>query len=322
MRIFFGRANDLTERFVIAVALVLAIGAFGSVGFCQSPEPLLAAIPESISETLPKPEFAPNKQALLVTGDSWAVFMCYEGSFEASFIKHNVNANVICGGASKFGAKASVWSTYPASQKTNGYLKKYPGIKVVYLSIGGNDFFDAWNKDLSATDEETRFKKIVADTKAVINQILTLRPDVKVLLSGYDYGNFKHYSKILKFYTEMYTAMGNPTTAQVQEAVVRLSNMMSTLADNDHVFYIQHYGLSQYYYGNPDYNLKPRHTKSPDEISPPSDPNATGGIVQEEAPVISLLNILGLQDAYHPSPFEFYNMAEHNFSHYLKFWLK
>ena len=115
--------------------------------------------------------------------------------------------------------------------------------------------------------------------------------------------------------------MGNPTTSQSQRAVLRLSNVVAALADGKKIFYIQHYGLSQYYYGNKDYNLKPFATTPPDQISPPTNPTAFGGNPDIEAPEDSLLDLFGIHDAYHPDFKEFYNIALHTFNFYLKDWL-
>jgi len=264
-----------------------------------------------------------KEESLLVAGDSWAMFMCIYQSFQDVLWGHGYLAGVTgCDDATRFGGRADEWTTYSQNTAMVSWLTKDPRITTVYLSIGGNDFFANWTTSLTPAQEQAAFQKIAASIQSIIDEILKLRPDVRVLISGYDYGNFKDYSKIISAYTNIYKQMGSPTTAQSQQAVLRLSNVVATLADQKHVFYIQHYGLSQWYYGNKDYNLKPFMTTPPSRISPPSDPAQYGGNPDIEAPEDSLLDLFGIHDAYHPDLVEFYNIALHSFKFYFKDWFK
>jgi hypothetical protein len=264
-----------------------------------------------------------KEESLLVAGDSWAMFMCLYNSFQDVLWSHGYMVGVVgCNDATRFGGRAVEWGTYTENTVMMNKLTTDPRITTVYFSIGGNDFFANWNTSLTAAQEQVAFSKIAAGMQAIITSIFKVRPDVRILISGYDYGNFKDYSKIISAYGDVYKDMGNPTTGQAQRAVLRLSNVIATLADQTKVFYIEHYGLSQYYYGNKDYNLKPYTTTPPSQISPPTNPTAWGGDPDIEAPEDSLLDLFGLQDAYHPNIVEFYNIALHSFDFYFKSWFK
>lgn len=280
---------------------------------------LLLAMTISISS-----QASSTSASLLVAGDSWATLMCLGNSFQTSFSKHKIrNVKVLgCSSdkATKFGAHASKWLSYKEGKKMIALLKSSPDVKSVFLSIGGNDFLGDWNKKMSPQEEQELFAKILYDTKVLVNAIYEIRPDVKVLISGYDFGNFKDFIKV-KPYVKLYKSMGSPTPFEINSALIRFSETMSAIADFRNVFYIQHIGLSHYYYGNPEFNLKAKTTLEPRLISNRAHPMSTGGVVELVAAKQSMLNILGLLvDAYHPTFTGFTHIADHAIENYISDW--
>ena len=70
-------------------------------------------------------------------------------------------------------------------------LLNNPSIKVVHLSIGGNDVLGDWNVDMITEETEAWKGRIPFAYISVIAFILDVRPDVHVLWSGYMYPNFE-----------------------------------------------------------------------------------------------------------------------------------
>lgn len=67
-------------------------------------------------------------------------------------------------------------------------LDSNPDAEIVYLSIGGNDWFRNWTSDMANTAEEAElFAWIVQDIDAISDYILSLRPDVQILWFLFDF---------------------------------------------------------------------------------------------------------------------------------------
>lgn len=70
-----------------------------------------------------------------------------------------------------------------------------PDCDVVYLSLGGNDMLlgtlgGGWWVQMGAEAETALFENIRASTNTVVHHILSLRPDIQIVISSYDYINF------------------------------------------------------------------------------------------------------------------------------------
>ncbi len=65
------------------------------------------------------------------------------------------------------------------------------GADIVYLSTGGNDILlsPGWNLSLSPGDEQARANGINANVNTIVNHILNIRPDIQIVIAGYDYPN-------------------------------------------------------------------------------------------------------------------------------------
>jgi hypothetical protein len=286
---------------------------------------LLASFIFSFAAFADDTDHHPQEQRdMVVTGDSWAMFMCLDQVFERSILKFGLtHTNVLgCPGATRFGGRAVEWETYHAAKHLRNLLAASPHVRVIYLSIGGNDFIAHWNKNMTPDQEATFFAGVRDATKSIAQELLSIRPEARVLVTGYDYGNFKDYSKIISAYGDVLKSTGYPTTEEINTGLIRFSKVMAGVADGKKIFYIHHCGISHYYFGNSEYNLPPFTTKHPDEISPPSDPAAWGGVPKYEVSGFSLLHLLFLQDAYHPNCPEFMHIAAHALRNYIAGWLK
>ncbi len=282
-----------------------------------------------------------GKVDILVMGDSWSSFMCYFNSFErvllkegyrernkhsrrSVFRKKKLNHKVGikgCHYTTKLGAETKNFLAGKRKKRVLKLLKKYESIKVVFFSIGGNDLIDHWKADMSPNEEYELYESSFIRLKEVVAYIKAARPDVKIIISGYDYPNFSVFNRWINF-KGTYEKIGKPETKRINQTVVDYSRHISRINEIEGVEYIQHYGLMQYHLGNLERGLEEGRTLEPEEISPPYDPGQIGGDIELESDIRSFSRFpLVYQDNYHLSRFGFKKMVEHVMDNYLRSWI-
>ncbi len=174
---------------------------------------------------------------------------------------------------------------------------------------------------MTPTQEQDMITAIKTRMTAIIATYQQARPDIKILISGYDFPRFTADNQI-QAYREAYLNMGSPTPLELNSALIRYSQAMAGLADQKSVFYIQHLGLMHYFYGNTADGLAPLTTAAPDLISPINNPTQTGGSPSHLTDPTAMLNAGGQVDAFHLSSTGFGKLADHSVSIYLKTWLQ
>lgn len=266
------------------------------------------------------------ENTIVVTGDSWAAFVCQYKSLNNALISAgitNTEQNSTCAATTLVGVRADEWMSNSFHKATRAALLD-KSVKALYLSIGGNDVLNYWNKNMTAAEENVVFDKVVRDIDAIVKNYQELRPDIKIIISGYDFPRFVENHPIPE-YKEAFEEMGKPTPYELNSAVLRFSDRVSKLADQKSVFYIHHYGLMHYYRGNADVGLAAGRTLSPELISSPDDVNQVGGDVrlQSDSTTMFQVKVEGsapITDAFHLNRFGYGKLAEHTVQHYLKDW--
>jgi len=128
-----------------------------------------------------------------------------------------------------------------------------PDAQIVHLSIGGNDLFDGIlfiNNDAIVNSLLTR---VVDDTEDIVLHMLSVRPDVEVFQSGYDF-----LQPILFF-----------DPARVNEVMLDLDSRLYVLADTIPGYtYEGYYGFAQINYGMPELGIPPFDPSLPDASLP------------------------------------------------------
>lgn len=267
-----------------------------------------------------------NTKTILVVGDSWAFLVCIDKSLQASLQNagvKNFNVPETCLVTSKVGMRAEDWFGSPSDKATQLALKD-PSVKVMYLSLGGNDMMNHWNKNLSSLEEDQIFSAIQTQISKIVQSYLAIRPDIKILISAYDFPRFTANHPI-PAYRQAYEDMKSPSVLELNSAIVRLSQYISKIADQSRVFYIQHYGLTHYYFGNTEIGLKAFQTLIPSEISKKEDINQIGGYLSAQSDVQAMLHTgphEELVDAFHLSKSAYEKLTDHCVSMYLKDWLQ
>lgn len=186
---------------------------------------------------------------ILMVGDSWAWFM---------FINHSLRDALADSGLGQY-IEEGTYSTVPgstAAQWTNPQwlaqitreLERHPSIDIVHLSLTGNDFLREWTIEMSDAERDALFARIVRDLETVVRHCLSIRPNIRVAIVGYDYIN---------------KSKGRASLQQLNEAGMILAGMQRDLAARiDRCVYIQSYGAMHHYFGFPP-NIPPGHLPLP-----------------------------------------------------------
>jgi hypothetical protein len=176
---------------------------------------------------------------ILLVGDSWPGFMQLFRSFEASFTDYPALGGTGQRGSqtTEVGIRASEFNTPQYLDRVRQELLAYPTIDVVHLSLGGNDFVmdSNWTPTMQPGDLTTFINGVNGNTEAVIDYILAIRPNIRVAVCGYDFGNH---------------SMGNGATIAQSNAVwVQFEHSrLDRFRVKPRTVYIHNLGLMQYYY--------------------------------------------------------------------------
>ncbi|HQV74514.1 MAG: T9SS type A sorting domain-containing protein [Flavobacteriales bacterium] len=201
-------------------------------------------------------ESATNK--VLLVGDSWAFFMGVDqtlntvlerwGHSDARFVTNLVLA--------ENGAQTDDFLEVDKQTEIANQLLDNPSIKVVHLSIGGNDVLGDWNIDMTAQETEALEASVTERLHQVIAFILDIRPDVHVLWSGYMYPNFEEVIEsaaplqTLHPFYGTWEDMGFPSFAQINSVLNNFSAGIAAYIDTmPRVHFVNSPGLLQYTYG-------------------------------------------------------------------------
>lgn len=260
-----------------------------------------------------KAEIKTEKSKILIAGDSWAFFSCIYNSLGKTIRdrKADLVEDNRCWRTSKLGVEASEWMTKRAHRRVLKYIKNTPRIKYLYLSLGGNDLMNNWNKDFTPAQEIALFEKTTQHLKKITDSYLAVRPDLTIIIAGYDFPNFT-FKFTLPFYRSKYKSMGRPTTVRMNQALIDFTQYVTRLADGSNIFYIHSIGLSHYYDGVRERGITPFQTTPPENISPIHNPGLVGGIVNTQTSRKSMIDWLFiLRDAFHLNTRMYRNVMHH-----------
>lgn len=264
-------------------------------------------------------EVMSKRDKILIVGDSWATFSCVYNALgrALSEVKASISEDNRCLRTSKLGIEAREWIGSKQDKRVIKYLQKTPRLKYLYLSLGGNDMMATWHKDFTLEQEDQMMQKTFADVRKIANRYLAVRPDIKIILSGYDFPHFTP-DHVIPLYKEIYERMGKPDHVRLNTALTKFSQDMVSLADGKNIFYIHHLGLSQYYDGVPENNFPAGLTLPPEQISTWHDPAKVGGDVHYQTSEKSMINWMYLaRDAFHLGSRMYKNVMLHTYHNLL-----
>lgn len=261
---------------------------------------------------------APAQTArVLVVGDSWAEFLWNARSLRDMFDAHGHPTLEERGADTTVsGSEAGEWASDPAMLQTiAAALAANPTIDIVQITLGGNDFInddDGGGWYLGIPDAGALYVSIAADVATVVDYVLALDPNLRVLLSAYDYPNYVDSLGGLPcalYCCEQFGAMGNPTPPQLNAAIVQMVTLLEGLeTGRPRLEVVGHWGLMQWLYGFPD-AVPPI---PPGTILPPGDPDLP-------TPEAAMLSWFGTPDCIHLSAAGYDSVGENLWWSYYRF---
>lgn len=134
-----------------------------------------------------------DQSKVMLIGDSWAFFMGVDGTINNVFDQWGHSdiefyTNLIL---AENGAETVDFLQADKQNEIESQLLSRPEIEVVHLSIGGNDVLGSWNINFTQAQTDSIKLEVKDSLVAVIDFIKSVRPDVKILWSGYVYPNFE-----------------------------------------------------------------------------------------------------------------------------------
>ena len=256
-----------------------------------------------------------KRRDVLLVGDSWANLMCLHGSFsEALKAAGYREFKVHCVNTSKMGTHVADWNSGNNKRNIKLELKVHRSIKMVYISIGGNDIFKIWKKEMTPEEVQAMVDYIREGTEKIISTIRSIRPGVKIVLSSYEYPNFEDLKK-LPFetsYSRIYARMGQPTPLELNLMLIRFTQEQENLAKRLGIEFVNHVGSLQYRYGLKDYDIPPRTVELP--WGNPAFPSPPEGMIQIAT------NKFTFTDPFHISKGNFNRFAERVVNEYFFKW--
>lgn len=209
------------------------------------------------------PAFAGTPRILML-GDSWAWFMFMNKSIDQALDARGMEHWDTVGMRTAIpGSTSEQWTRQDWLDNVSAELDKYPTVDIIHLSLGGNDYLRRWSNDMPEAERDELFNGVVDDIRVVIKHILSVRPEMKIVIVGYDYVN---------------SSRRNSTMQQLNQAGQILERMKGELCNEfpGNVLHIVNYGLMQYHFGaEPD--LKPQSVPLPGQ-APDYDPYPGGNV--------------------------------------------
>jgi hypothetical protein len=219
---------------------------------------------------------------VLIAGDSWAQYMWDDGSHNdildkfghgekralALSLTENPGPGYTGPEYAVSGSEARNWvdsANYPWIQNMVAALEANPSIDTVVLSVGGNDILagkpgGGWYKDMDLDvpgSEAALFNQLEQHTFQIIQAALAVRPEIRVMISSYDYPNFNvGFLCFISACPMRRNLSRDPdndlvTDAELNALLVTLEQLRIGWANSDdRILYDNSLGLMHHYYGD------------------------------------------------------------------------
>jgi len=202
-------------------------------------------------------------QRVLIVGDSWAQLQIDHNSHNQVFADNGFTDIIIApisDSVAADGLEAAYWATPSQLQTVIDALIANPEIDTVQLTIGGNDFLNAWSINMTMMEELALQQQIADDLATIADEILALDSKIEIILSFYDYPNFVDTIGGLfgGICNDLLNDMGIPTTTELNIAATAFEQMYLQIANNNpRIYHVSHFGLMQSFYGFPSNGIQP-----------------------------------------------------------------
>ncbi|WP_395377375.1 GDSL-type esterase/lipase family protein [Marinicella sp. W31] len=215
-----------------------------------------------------------HAQRVLIVGDSWAEQQWQDQSHNMVFTANGHPDITALGDTTAIsGSTAADWIAPTELQRIADALDNNPDIDIVQLTIGGNDFLDAWRADFTPMQTLTLQQQIQTDIQTIVDFILAQDPNIEIILSFYDYPNFVDtiggFTGIIC--NNLHTDLAQPTPLELNTAARDFEQAYTQIADNlSRVYHVSHAGSMQNTFGFPDDNILPGDILPPGDLNLPS----------------------------------------------------
>lgn len=250
-------------------------------------------------------------QRVLIVGDSWAQLQITNDSHNQVFADNGFAGISISPSSditSEDGTEAADWATPAGLQTIVDTINANSEIDTVQLTIGGNDFLNAWRADMTEQEESDLQLQISTDLNTIINAVLAIDTKIEILLSFYDYPNFVDTigGPFGGTCNDLNNDMQQPTTFQLNTAATEFEEIYAQIATTQpRVFHVSHFGLMQSFFGFPDDGILPG------DILPPGDLN-------KPSPLEAMRDFFVTRDCFHLSPLGYEFLVQNSFDGYFE----
>ena len=191
---------------------------------------------------------------ILLVGDSyteslWLWKVCDQVLADKGLSQYDVEGTKTAIG----GSRAEDWANNTANirQKIVDSLQEYPTIDIIHLTVGGVDFLDVPYFLATDTPEEldVRYTAITNHIQTIVDYILGLRQDLRLLISFYEYMDLE---LALDAYSDG-NSIPNVNQRMFNDAFVEVGRRVKEIALNtERCYFVQNWGLLQNRLGVPD----------------------------------------------------------------------
>jgi len=197
--------------------------------------------------------YYPTVKKVLLVGDSWGNFMWVYRSYKNSFDKFGYPDYIEEGaGTVENGAEAEDFLVNPKLANVINALNNNIDIDMVLISLGGNDILGDWHKNFSQQQNDSLLDVIQNRLNFIIDTIKQTKPNVQILMSGYDYPNFGETCFLVPTgaYADLFDDMGSPSFTEINGILTQLIQRFTLMAVSDpQLHVVNNLGLMQYVYG-------------------------------------------------------------------------
>jgi hypothetical protein len=179
---------------------------------------------------------------ILMVGDSWSTALQVLRSFEMTMKTIPAFEHIGTRGnnTTYVGVLADEFDVASWMTAVQEELEKYPTLDIVVLSLGGNDFVNESNWNPSMPDAQVdAFNDVVNQhISNVIDVITAVRPNIRIVLSGYDY---------------VHHEIDGASAEQTNLVWIDVERSKLALAKTkERTYYLDNLGITHHYYGIPD----------------------------------------------------------------------
>ncbi len=246
-----------------------------------------------------------NEEKILLVGDSWAAFMHNDLTLNTVLKKWGFNhfkyfSNSIL---AQNGAETNDFLETAKLSEIQTQLTNKSSIKLVHISLGGNDFLGNWNTSYTNSRTDSLIDTVTKRLFKIINFIKAIRPNIRVIIGGYQYSNFAEVITTFAqptshpFYTN-WNNMGQPDNLTINKTLNRfLDTLEARVGRTTKVTFIKCTSLMQHIYGQiTPLAIAPSGTYAVNSATLPA------GYINYPSPKASMRNYGFFLDCFHLSP--------------------